>query len=80
MSLSSEELEEQSFRNMVEYHREDLLQLMNGARLRDIFTQNQSQRLKRHGILQRGLGKNHVLPSPNAIAILEEQSSSGTET
>ncbi len=80
MKMTLQELEELSFRNMVEYHREDLMNLVNGASLRGIFTQNQSRQLKRHGILYRVPNEKHVKPTPKAMEIQNGPSSESLTT
>lgn len=45
------EWEEISFRNMCEFYREELTEIMNGGRAKRVFTNQQIKTLKRRGIL-----------------------------
>ena len=77
--VNQQELDEMNFRNMVGFHKEDLVEIMNGAPTADIFTWHRQQRLKEDGILFRcSTGK--ISPTPEAIAELEAQSSNHKAT
>ena len=68
--MTPQELEELSFRNLVEYHREDLTKLMNGSPKTKVFTENRSRSLIKHGIITRGYNHKRAQPTPRAQEIL----------
>lgn len=63
--------EELSFRNLVEWHREDLIKILNGTPVTEIFTEYHQSRLTKNGILHRVSNINRTLPTPEAIELLE---------
>ena len=59
--MNDKELIELSFRNMVEHYKEELIQILNGAKPRDVFTESKYLSLKRLGVLNRRPSQNRVL-------------------
>ena len=53
---------------------------MNGTRVKEIFTENQCFRLKKHGVLHRVPGGKYIKPTPKAMEILNSQSSESLTT
>lgn len=47
-----EKWEEQSFRNLCEFYREELIAIMKGKKVSDIFTVNKRARLGKLGVLK----------------------------
>ena len=76
--MSPQELEELSFRNLVEWHRDDLITVMNGAPATTIFTEHKHIYLKKHGILQRVPHRRYTRPTPKAQKILMQTSNEET--
>ena len=68
--MNPQELEELSFRNLVEWHRDDLVKVMNGSPATTIFTEDKHIYLKKHGILQRVPHRRYTRPTPKAQKIL----------
>ncbi len=63
--------EEQSFRNLVEWHREDLIKILNGTLASEVFTPCHHSRLVKHGVLHRVPNMRRTLPTPEAIVLLK---------
>ncbi len=78
--MTPQELEELSFRNLVEYNREELTKIMNGARASDIFTETHRRGLIKNGVIRQGSRFKRTVPTPRAVEILEGQESSGSAT
>ncbi len=66
--------EEMSFRNLVAWHRDDLVKILNGELATDTFTEQHHKYLVKHGVLRRDPTINRTLPTPEARALLEDQS------
>lgn len=64
--------EELSFRNLVEWHREALVKILNGALASTLFTEHHHSYLVKHGVLQRNPNINRTYPTPEAMAFLQE--------
>lgn len=62
--------EEMSFRNLVEWHKEALLKIVNGALASDVFTEHHHGYLVKHGVLRRVPKILRSLPTPEAIRVL----------
>ena len=67
--------EEMSFRNLVAWHRDDLVKIMNGALATKTFTENHHEYLVKYGVLHRDPTINRTLPTPEARSLLEDQPS-----
>jgi len=63
-------LEEQSFKNLVHFYRDELRQVVNGAKASDFFMLSQRRSLVLWGVLTRRTCN----VSPEARALLEEAS------
>lgn len=67
-------LVEQSFRNLVNFHREELLTLCETHRAGHVFTSSKRRSLRKHGVIMRtraGKGTIYTLTA-KAIKVLEE--------
>ena len=62
--------EDQSFLNLVEFHREDLLKVLDGAHATKIFTEQFHSHLVKHGVLRRVPTMKRSLPTPEAMKVL----------
>ena len=69
--MNPKELEELSFRNMVEWHREDLLRVMNGENVTAVFTEHKHSYLKKYGILARVPHRRYSRPTAKALEVLD---------
>ena len=72
--MSPKELEELSFRNLVEWHRDDLTKVIGGTRATNLFTEHHSSYLIKYGVLRRGAKNKQTSLTPRAEAVLEVQS------
>ncbi len=64
--------EELSFRNLVEFYRDELIQIVNGAHASEVFTENRQKSLVRYGVIHRVPEINRTLPTPEARKLLDE--------
>ena len=71
--MNPQEVEEASFRNLVEWHREDLTKIMNGAFATNVFTDYSHRYLKRHGVLHLAFHTKYTKPTPRALTVLESE-------
>ncbi len=78
--MEQTEMEQISFRALVSWHKEDLLEIMNGASALTVLNGNKRKRLKEYGILVRSRHSEKVRLTPEAIAVMEDQDSLLTET
>jgi len=62
--------EELSFRNLVEWHRDKLIEVLEGAHASKVFTEHHHEYLVKHGVLRRVPTRNRTLPTPEAIRAL----------
>ncbi len=67
--MKAEEIEERSFRNLVEFNREELIKITEGTRASELFNDRERMRLKLHGVLARRDGRKSV-PTARAMAVL----------
>ncbi len=71
--MSDAELEQMNFRNLVEYHREDLQRIIEGEPASKVLSWSRHSNLNKYGVLAR-LGRGDdgrfSAPTPRAIAIL----------
>ncbi len=63
--------EEMSFRNLVEWERQDLLRLLDGELASDVFTETHHSYLVKMGVLARVPKLRRTLPTPEAMKLLE---------
>jgi len=70
--------EELSFRNLVEWHRDDLIKILNGTPASEVFTEYHHSQLIKNGVLCRVSNINRTLPTSEARALLENLSSEHT--
>ena len=68
--MTPQELEEISFRNLVLWHRQDLIRIINGAFATNVFTDYSHRYLKKHGVLQLAPNTKYTKPTPRAMEIL----------
>ena len=68
--MTPQELEEISFRNLVLWHREDLIRILDGAFVTNIFTDYSHRYLKKHGVLHLVPHTKYTKPTPRALEIL----------
>ena len=68
--MSPEELEELSFRNLVNWHKRDLIKIINGALATNVFTEHHHTYLKKHGVIKRVKNRKYTMPTPRARKIL----------
>jgi len=66
-------LEEMSFRNLVAWHRDELIKIVNGAHASELFTKTHHSCLVRRGVLRRVPAMRRTLPTPEAMVLLEDQ-------
>jgi len=66
-------LEEQSFRNLVQFYEAILRTIIRGQNAKTLFTENTRGRLRKHGVLEVvGAGcLQRVLPTAKAMEVLE---------
>lgn len=64
--------EEMSFRNLVEWHKEDLLKIVNGTLASEVFTEYHHRQLIRNGVLHRVPKMMRTLPTPEARMLLDK--------
>ena len=62
--------EERSFRNLVEWHKDELKKILDGVLASELFSEYHHSRLVRNGILHRDPRINRTLPTPQAIKVL----------
>lgn len=62
--------EEMSFQNLVEWHRDDLIRILDGTPASEVFTEYHRSRLIKNGVLLRDPTINRTLPTPEAIRVL----------
>ena len=65
--------EEMSFRNLVEWHRDDLIRISKGTPVSEVFTEYHHKQLIKNGVLRRVPNINRTLPTPEAMKLLEAQ-------
>ena len=63
--------EEMSFRNLVEWHRDALIKIVNGTSASEVFTDHHRSCLIKYGILHRVPTINRTMPTPEAMKLLE---------
>ena len=59
-----------SFRNLVEWHRDNLIRILKGELATRVFTENHHQYLVKYGILKRDPHVNRTLPTAEARMLL----------
>lgn len=67
--MRAEEIEERSFRNLVEFNREGLIKITEGTRASELFNDRERMRLKLYGVLARRDGRKTV-PTARAMDVL----------
>lgn len=73
--MFSDKFEEQSFRNLVHFYREELLTLMKGVNATNLWNPGTRRHLAKHGVTKRkwrGYGYKTILTT-RALRILEEE-------
>lgn len=65
--------EELSFRNLVEWHRDDLIRILKGIPASEVFTEYHHRQLIKNGVLHRVPNINRTLPTPEAMVLLENR-------
>lgn len=78
--MEQAEIDQRNFQALVEWHREDLLEIMNGSSAYKVFNADKRKKLKEYGVLYRPRISEKVRPTPEAIAYLEGRSSLLKET
>lgn len=68
--MTPEQLEELSFRNLVEFNKDELIKIMNGARATGLFTEHQRGLLIKYGVISQGAKNKRTKPTARAHEIL----------
>ncbi len=71
--MEQSEIDQRNFCALVNWHKEELLEIMNGSSAYEVFNSNKRKKLKDYGVLCRSRMSEKVRPTPEAIAVLEDQ-------